>query len=537
MQRRVIQLEIEQAAMEKETSESAVERREALAEELANLREQLDGMRAGWESEKQAIQAVRELKARDRGDRAPRPSGRSATADLQRAAELTYGDAAAAGEGAGGGEGSGSTELQAGTPMLKEEVGAEDVAEVVASWTGIPVSRLLEGEMEKLVHMEERLHERVVGQDEAVAAVSNAIRRSRAGLADPDRPIGSFIFLGPTGVGKTELAKALAEFLFDNEKAMVRIDMSEYMEKHAVSRLVGAPPGYVGYEEGGQLTEAVRRRPYSVLLLDEIEKAHPDVFNILLQLLDDGRLTDGQGRTVDFRNTIVIMTSNAGDLESDVPAGVPEPDRRDRALPAARAASSWPRSSSCSGRPARAAGRAADRAGADATRRASCCRARLRPGLRRPAAEADDPARAREPAGDEGAGRRGRRGRHGARRRGRRGDRDRGVRRRRRGRRRERRQRRGGAGAARRPLRHPPSTGSGRSWADLLVASLGGPGPGDRAGGGRRRWPGAASTATALGVARCYAIGYFVFSPSSCCAGCPSGRRAGRGGGDLRARR
>jgi ATP-dependent Clp protease ATP-binding subunit ClpB len=207
-------------------------------------------------------------------------------------------------------------ELQAGSPMLKEEVGAEDVAEVVGSWTGIPVSRLLEGEMEKLVQMESRLHERVVGQDEAVSAVSNAIRRSRAGLGDPERPIGSFIFLGPTGVGKTELAKALAEFLFDTERAMVRIDMSEYMEKHAVSRLIGAPPGYVGYDEGGQLTEAVRRRPYSVLLLDEIEKAHPDVFNVLLQLLDDGRLTDGQGRTVDFRNTIVIMTSNATDLQA-----------------------------------------------------------------------------------------------------------------------------------------------------------------------------------------------------------------------------
>jgi ATP-dependent Clp protease ATP-binding subunit ClpB len=199
---------------------------------------------------------------------------------------------------------------------LKEEVGSSDVAGVVASWTGIPVDRLLEGEMEKLVQMEARLHDRVIGQDEAVAAVSNAIRRSRAGLSDPDRPIGSFIFLGPTGVGKTELAKALAEFLFDTEKAMVRIDMSEYMERHAVSRLVGAPPGYVGYDEGGQLTEAVRRRPYSVLLLDEIEKAHPDVFNILLQLLDDGRLTDGQGRTVDFRHTIIVMTSNAGELES-----------------------------------------------------------------------------------------------------------------------------------------------------------------------------------------------------------------------------
>ena len=207
-------------------------------------------------------------------------------------------------------------EIQSDSPMLKEEVGSEDVAEVVGSWTGIPVSRLLEGEMEKLVQMESRLHERVIGQDEAVGAVSNAIRRSRAGLGDPDRPIGSFIFLGPTGVGKTELAKALAEFLFDTEKAMVRIDMSEYMERHTVSRLIGAPPGYVGYDEGGQLTEAVRRRPYSVLLLDEIEKAHTDVFNVLLQLLDDGRLTDGQGRTVDFRNAIVIMTSNAADLEA-----------------------------------------------------------------------------------------------------------------------------------------------------------------------------------------------------------------------------
>jgi ATP-dependent Clp protease ATP-binding subunit ClpB len=314
VQRRVIQLEIEQAALEHETSETAVERRESLAGELANLREQLAGMKAEWESEKHAIQAVQNLKAaieetRAEAERAQRDS------DLQRAAELTYGDlprlekeleAAAAR----------LAELQSGSPMLKEEVSAEDVAEVVASWTGIPVSRLLEGEMEKLVHMEARLHERVIGQDEAVSAVANAIRRSRAGLGDPDRPIGSFIFLGPTGVGKTELAKALAEFLFDTEKAMVRLDMSEYMEKHAVARLVGAPPGYVGYEEGGQLTEAVRRRPYSVLLLDEIEKAHPDVFNILLQLLDDGRLTDGQGRTVDFRHTIVIMTSNATSLEA-----------------------------------------------------------------------------------------------------------------------------------------------------------------------------------------------------------------------------
>ena len=277
--------------------------------------------------------------------------------------------------------------------------------------------------MEKLVQMEARLHERVIGQDEAVAAVSNAIRRSRAGLSDPDRPIGSFIFLGPTGVGKTELAKALAEFLFDTEKAMVRIDMSEYMEKHSVSRLVGAPPGYVGYDEGGQLTEAVRRRPYSVLLLDEIEKAHPDVFNILLQLLDDGRLTDGQGRTVDFRNTIVIMTSNARDLESVFRPEFLNRDRRDRDLPRPCRRSSWPRSSSCRrtgcghGWPQRrielqltdAAKRAAGREG-------------LRPGVRRAAAEAHVAARGRESAGAEGAVRRDRRGRHGRRRRERRSD-------------------------------------------------------------------------------------------------------------------
>ena len=260
-------------------------------------------------------------------------------------------------------------ELQSGTPLLKEEVGSEDIAEVVAAWTGIPVSRLMEGETEKLIHMEERLHQRVVGQDEAVRAVSDAIRRSRAGLGDPDRPIGSFIFLGPTGVGKTELAKALAEFLFDTEKAMVRIDMSEYMEKHAVSRLVGAPPGYVGYEEGGQLTEAVRRRPYSVLLLDEIEKAHPDVFNILLQLLDDGRLTDSQGRTVDFRNTIVIMTSNADRPAGDVPARVPEPDRRDRHASRRSPSEQLSRDRrAAGGRAAQAARRAQDRARADRCR-------------------------------------------------------------------------------------------------------------------------------------------------------------------------
>jgi ATP-dependent Clp protease ATP-binding subunit ClpB len=310
VRRRIVQLEIEQAAMEKETSEAAVERREAIAEDLANLREDLRGMEAEWMAEKDSIERVRTLKeqieqVRGEAERAQRDG------DLQRAAELTYGQLPQLERDLEGAAAK-LDEVQSGSPMLKEEVSAENVAEVVASWTGIPVHSLLEGEMEKLVHMESRLHERVVGQEEAVTAVANAIRRSRAGLGDPDRPIGSFIFLGPTGVGKTELAKALAEFLFDSERAMIRIDMSEYMEKHSVSRLVGAPPGYVGYEEGGQLTESVRRRPYSVVLLDEVEKAHPDVFNILLQLLDDGRLTDGHGRTVDFRNTIVIMTSNVG---------------------------------------------------------------------------------------------------------------------------------------------------------------------------------------------------------------------------------
>ena len=315
--RRVMQLEIELTSLRKEKDEASQERREAIESELGELRARSSEMRAQWEKEKQAIQGVRENKerleqARVEAERAERE------ANLQRAAELRYGEIPdlerqlaeheAAERAKGDGE-SGTDELEA-PQFLKEEVDAEDVAEVVARWTGIPVSRLLEAEVEKLIHMEERLHERVVGQDEAVEAVATALRRSRAGLQDPDRPIGTFLFLGPTGVGKTELARALAEFMFDSHDAMVRIDMSEYMEKHSVSRLVGAPPGYVGYEEGGQLTEAVRRRPYSVVLLDEIEKAHPDVFNTLLQVMDDGRLTDGQGRTVDFKNTVLIMTSN-----------------------------------------------------------------------------------------------------------------------------------------------------------------------------------------------------------------------------------
>jgi ATP-dependent Clp protease ATP-binding subunit ClpB len=316
--RRVMQLEIELTSLQKETDEPSATRREAIERDLAELRERSDAMKAQWQAEKQAIQGVRDLKARLEEARLEAERAER-TADLQRAAELRYGEipelekGLAALEGGPAGSRSAETRADEHPPapvFLKEEVDADDVAEVVARWTGIPVSRLLEGEVEKLIHMEERLHERVVGQDVAIEAVATALRRSRAGLQDPNRPIGTFLFLGPTGVGKTELARALAEFMFDSEEAMIRLDMSEYMEKHTVSRLVGAPPGYVGYEEGGQLTEAVRRRPYSVVLLDEVEKAHPDVFNTLLQVMDDGRLTDGQGRTVDFKNTVLIMTSN-----------------------------------------------------------------------------------------------------------------------------------------------------------------------------------------------------------------------------------
>jgi ATP-dependent Clp protease ATP-binding subunit ClpB len=306
VERRIMQLEIEREALSKEKDEASVARREALEHELAELQERSSAMKAQWQAEKDAISEVRGLKERleqahhevERAERA---------ADLQRAAELRYGEIPELEKKL--------AELEERpdsreTTFLKEEVDAEDVAEVVSKWTGIPVSRLMEGEVEKLIHMEERLHRRVVGQDEAIEAVANALRRSRAGLQDPNRPIGTFLFLGPTGVGKTELARALAEFMFDSDDAMVRIDMSEYMEKHSVARLIGAPPGYIGFEEGGQLTEAVRRRPYCVVLLDEIEKAHPDVFNTLLQVMDDGRLTDGQGRTVDFKNVVLIMTSN-----------------------------------------------------------------------------------------------------------------------------------------------------------------------------------------------------------------------------------
>ncbi|MDQ3644295.1 MAG: AAA family ATPase, partial [Actinomycetota bacterium] len=314
LERRIQQLEIEQQALKKETDAASVSRRDAIERELADLRERSGEMKAHWKGEKEAIDSIRT--AKERLEQAHREAERAEReADLERAAQLRYGDIPDLERELASQE-ERLRVLQGDQTFLKEEVDDEDVAEVVARWTNIPVSKLMESEVQKLVQMEGRLHERVIGQHEAVEAVSNALRRSRAGLQDPNRPIGTFLFIGPTGVGKTELARALAEFMFDSEQAMVRIDMSEYMEKHSVARLVGAPPGYVGYDEGGQLTEAVRRRPYSVVLLDEIEKAHPDVFNVLLQLMDDGRLTDGQGRTVNFTNTVVIMTSNvAGGLE------------------------------------------------------------------------------------------------------------------------------------------------------------------------------------------------------------------------------
>ena len=310
IERRVMQLQIERVSVARESDAVSRERLAKIDAELAELREKGEGLKARWQAEKEGITRIGTIKEEIETTRHAMADAER-RGDLNRAAELRYGtlmalekqlaelDARLASQHAHG-------------RMLREEVDEEDIAATVAKWTGIPVTRLLEGEIQKLVNMEERIGRRVVGQDEALRAVANAVRRARSGLADPNRPIGSFLFLGPTGVGKTELARALAEFLFDDERAMIRIDMSEYMEKHTVARLIGAPPGYVGYDEGGQLTEAVRRRPYSVVLFDEIEKAHADVFNVLLQLLDDGRLTDGHGRTVDFRNTVVIMTSNLG---------------------------------------------------------------------------------------------------------------------------------------------------------------------------------------------------------------------------------
>jgi len=323
IERRIRQLEIEREALKREVDTAAKERLGKLEGELANLQEQSNQMKARWTHEKETITRVRDVKERIEQTRLEEQQAER-RGDLTKAAELRYGvlfqlqkeleEASAQLEA-----------LQKQGMMLKEEVDAEDIAEVVAKWTGIPVSRMLEGELHKLLRMEDNLRKRVIGQDPAIGVVANAVRRSRAGLSDPNRPIGSFIFLGPTGVGKTELARALAEFLFDDERSLVRIDMSEFMEKHSVSRLIGAPPGYVGYDEGGYLTEAVRRRPYSVVLFDEIEKGHPDVFNVLLQILDDGRLTDGQGRTVDFKNTVIIMTSNVGSTWiQELGAGAPD---------------------------------------------------------------------------------------------------------------------------------------------------------------------------------------------------------------------
>ncbi|MCR4428217.1 MAG: ATP-dependent chaperone ClpB [Caldiserica bacterium] len=310
VERRLRQLEIERQAVKKDKDPASQARLQKIEEEIAELKEKAMAMRAQWQQEKEILNRIRELKEKIEETRNEEQQA-ELRGDWDRAAELRFGVRLSLQK-----EleelNQKFSQMEKERRMLKEEVDEEDVAEIVSKWTGIPVTRLMEGEMQKLVTMEERLRQRVVGQEEAITAVSNAVRRARSGLADPNRPIGSFIFMGPTGVGKTELARALAEFLFDDEKALVRLDMSEYMEKHTVSRLIGAPPGYVGYEEGGQLTEAIRRRPYSVILFDEIEKAHPDVFNVLLQILDDGRLTDGQGRTVDFRNTVLIMTSNIG---------------------------------------------------------------------------------------------------------------------------------------------------------------------------------------------------------------------------------
>ena len=322
--RRRIQLEIEREALKKESDAASAERLHGVEGEIADLTEEIDALTARWNLEKEAITAIRDLKERIEDTRGDAEIAER-DGDLARAAELRYGAMTQLESDLADQEAELARLHEKGT-MLSEEVTDQDVAEVVGRWTGIPVAKLMEGETEKLIRLEEHLHDRVVGQGEAVASVANAVRRSRAGLSDPHRPVGSFLFLGPTGVGKTELARALAEFLFDDERAMVRIDMSEYMEKHSVSRLIGAPPGYVGYDEGGQLTEAVRRRPYSVVLLDEIEKANPEVFNVLLQLLDDGRLTDGQGRTVDFANVVLIMTSNLGSefIDAELPAEVVE---------------------------------------------------------------------------------------------------------------------------------------------------------------------------------------------------------------------
>jgi len=332
--RKIIQLEIEKQSLKKETDKTAKERRDKIEKELAELKSSVDQMKVRWSTEKDIINKIQNTKKqvedlKKEEDKAQREG------NLEKVAEISYGKLVALDKELQKDQKK-LEDIQKNNQMLKEEVDAEDVAEVVSTWTGIPLSRMMESDVQKLIHMEERLKMRVIGQEEGISAVSAALRRARSGLQDPNRPIGSFIFLGPTGVGKTELAKALAEFMFDSEQAMIRIDMSEYMEKHAVARLIGAPPGYVGYDEGGYLTEAVRRKPYSVLLFDEIEKAHPDVFNILLQILDDGRLTDGHGRTVDFKNTVVIMTSNAGSQWIQDPT-LDDDEKKNRSMEALRA--------------------------------------------------------------------------------------------------------------------------------------------------------------------------------------------------------
>jgi ATP-dependent Clp protease ATP-binding subunit ClpB len=334
IERKVIQLEIERQSLKNEMDKTTGERRDRIDRELADLKESREKMKLHWMSEKEAIRKIQTIKGRIEEYKTEELNAQR-EGDLARAAEIRYGKLVELNRKMEE-EHANLSRIQKDEKMLKEEVDEEDVAEVVANWTGIPLSRMMESDVQKLIHMEERLKKRVVGQDEGIAAVSSALRRARSGLQDPNRPIGSFIFLGPTGVGKTELARALAEFMFDNEQAMIRIDMSEYMEKHSVARMIGAPPGYVGYDEGGYLTEAVRRRPYSVLLLDEIEKAHPDVFNILLQILDDGRLTDGHGRTVDFKNTIVIMTSNIGGHWIHDPS-ISDEEKRERTMEAMKA--------------------------------------------------------------------------------------------------------------------------------------------------------------------------------------------------------
>ncbi|MDD2276295.1 MAG: ATP-dependent chaperone ClpB [Smithellaceae bacterium] len=332
--RRIIQLEIEKQSLKKDTDKAALERRDKIEKELAGLQSEMDRMKMHWSSEKDIIKKIQQIKSQMEALKTEE-AGAQREGNLARAAEIRYGKMVELSKALETDQAK-LSDVQKNNRMLKEEVDAEDVAEVVSNWTGIPLSRMMESDVQKLIHMDERLQMRVIGQDDGIGAVSAALRRARSGLQDPNRPIGSFIFLGPTGVGKTELARALAEFMFDNEQAMIRIDMSEYMEKHAVARLIGAPPGYVGYDEGGYLTEAVRRKPYSVLLFDEIEKAHPDVFNILLQILDDGRLTDGHGRTVDFKNTVVIMTSNVGSGWIQDPS-LEEEEKKNRSMEALRA--------------------------------------------------------------------------------------------------------------------------------------------------------------------------------------------------------